>query len=101
MSSFLKLWESINSQNTKSTDQAAAVIRSGVGLNENFWKEFILLMNNSKGLSELLDVPLDKVSTWHQRILSKMQEVEAEDTNTEVNKNKKLIKTGKASNEIV
>lgn len=100
MSSFLKLWESMNSQPTNTVDQAAEVIRTGIGFRENFWDEFKLLLNNSKGLSELLDIPIDKISTWQEKINSKLDEIQNTDKNSDVNKNRRLIKTG-VKNEII
>lgn len=97
MSSFLKLWESMNSPNTNTIDQAAEVIRTGIGFNENFWDEFKMLLNNSKGLSELFDVPADKISTWRSKIDAKLNEVQKSDQTQEINKNNKLIKTGISS----
>lgn len=94
MTSFLKLWESMSSGQVQPVDHAADVIRSGIGLNEKFWKEFILVLNNSQGLAELLDVSHDKVSTWHQKIQNKLKEVQAADQNVEVNKNRKIMRTG-------
>lgn len=99
MTSFQKLWEAIN-ESPPPVDQAQEVIRSGIGIRENFWQDFILLLNNSKGLSDLLDVPVEKISTWNAKITAKLQEVDNADTSIQVKKNKKLIKTGKP-NEII
>lgn len=76
MSSFLKLWESMMSQETVGVDQAAEVIKTGMGFDQKFWSNFILLLNNSQGLAELLGVSEDNISTWYEKINSKIAEVQ-------------------------
>jgi len=44
------------------------IISFGKNIREDFWDDFILLLNNSEGLSALLGVPEDIVATWHYEI---------------------------------
>ena len=70
--SFRKLWENMNSdkgnkQPQEVDESALTAIRSGIGVNETFWSDFIQVLNNSEGLSVLLDVPIDEISTWRKK----------------------------------
>jgi hypothetical protein len=94
---FQRLWENMNLSKEKEQpleDQAMAVIRSGLNLNDNFWKEFMLVINNSDGISQLLDVPVEKIMTWRKNIEKGLDQIEKKDQHGEVQKNKKLMKTG-------
>jgi hypothetical protein len=93
--SFRKLWENINSEKrgTKE-DRTTSVIRSGIGIRDNFWEDFISILNNSEGLSELLDVPTTKISEWHERISKALEKVNQIDGEQKPMDNVKLLKTG-------
>jgi hypothetical protein len=41
-------------------DKAMSAIRTGNGISDTFWDNFLQVINNSDGLSELLDVPAEK-----------------------------------------
>jgi len=75
-------------------DKAMSAIRTGLGLREDFWEDFNLVVNNSEGLSALLDIPVEKISTWRQKVNSVLDKVREADGTADVGKNKKLIKTG-------
>jgi hypothetical protein len=68
------------------------IIETGKNINENFWDDFLLVLNNSSGLSALLGVPKSKVSTWSKKIKEALKESEEKKTN--LSKKNKIIKTG-------
>ena len=92
MVSFCTLWENMEnnsiSQNDIS-DTAISVVKTGLQVDEDFWENFLRIMNNSSGLSELLDVPSEKIAQWHSRIKDALKEIN--DEIDDVGKNKKLI----------
>ena len=93
--SFQSLWENMKLSKEKEPpieDSALTVIRSGNNLDEDFWTNLKLVMNNSEGLSKLLDVPVEKISTWREKIERAMKKVKEQDGETKINKNKKLLK---------
>jgi hypothetical protein len=77
-----------------SDDAALSAIRTGIGVDEDFWESFKLVINNADGLASLLDVPADKISTWRDRVDRALEEVQKSDSAEDVSKNKKMIKTG-------
>lgn len=94
---FQKLWD--NMQLGKEPEQPVdgavdSVIRTGLGVSETFWDDFISVMNNSEGLATLLDVSEEQISTWRPRIEKALAAVKAADDQGDVKKNKKLVKTG-------
>ena len=96
--SFRKLWENMNSdkgnrQPQEVDESALTAIRSGIGVNETFWSDFIQVLNNSEGLSVLLDVPIDEISTWRKKIENAIDAIEARDGELSIKKNKKIMKT--------
>lgn len=97
---FRKLWENMKAAKDQSSESpeidpmAITAIRTGLGLGENFWDDFIQLLNNSEGLSALLDVSVDDISTWRKKIEDGLSQVGKEDGDLEIGKNKKLMKTG-------
>lgn len=59
-----------------------------------FGKIFLLVINNSEGLSQLLDVPVVKIASWHDKIKHTLDKVKEKDSTPELKKNVKLLKTG-------
>lgn len=95
MSSFQRLWENMRSFKEESNDDLAlSAIRTGIGIRENFWDDFLKLTNNSEGLSALLNVPITDIVTWHDKIKEAVHKVGKDDAESDVDKHKKLIKTG-------
>ena len=72
-------------------NKSISVIEKGMEFDENFWNHFIQLLNNPEGLSQLLDVPTNKIATWHEKIKDTIKEKEDLDKNKPVGKNNKLI----------
>ena len=92
---FGELWENIESEmQAPKEDKTTSVIRSGIGIRENFWEDFLSVINNSDGLSELLDIPTIKISQWHERITKALEKVKQIDGGEETKDNVKLLKTG-------
>ena len=92
---FVELWESMQADKKGPTeDRKISVIRSGIGIRENFWEDFLSVINNSEGLSELLDVPTTKISEWHERISKALEQVKQIDGEQQPKNNVKLLKSG-------
>jgi len=92
MVSFCTLWENMENNSISKndiSDKAISVVKTGLQVDENFWENFLRVMNNSSGLSELLDVPSEKITKWHSRIKDALKEIN--DEIDDVGKNKKLI----------
>jgi hypothetical protein len=96
MSSFQRLWENIQSEKEKMPheDGASSAIRTGIGVREDFWDDFLLVINNSDGLSKLLDIPTTKISSWHEKVKHALDKVQNSDASPETKEKGKLLKTG-------
>lgn len=96
MSSFQKLWENIQIQKESSSkeDKAVSVIRTGIGIRDQFWDDFLQVINNSDGISELLGVPITQISGWHSKIKQALDKVKEADSSPELQDKGKLLKTG-------
>lgn len=96
MPSFQKLWENIQAEKEKppQDDRAMSAIRTGIGIREEFWDDFLLVVNNSEGLSALLDIPAVKISGWHDKVKKVLEKVQQADSSPETKDNGKLLKTG-------
>ena len=80
------------SEYIKSKKNNNCIISKGLNLNSNFWEDFLRLINNSGEISELLDVPKNKVSTWNSKVNKALTEYQK---SKNVNKKSRIIKTGK------
>ena len=96
MSSLQRLWENIQAQKEKTPhdDKAMSVIRTGIGVREEFWDDFLMVINNSEGLSQLLDVPVTKIAGWHDKVQHALDKVRQVDTSPDPTDSGKLLKTG-------
>lgn len=109
MSSFQRLWENIQLKKEsieEKEDKDMSAIRTGIGVRDGFWEDFLLVINNSEGLSQLLDIPVTKIASWHDKISHTLNKVKEADSTPELKKNVKLLKTGqpempKESDEII
>ena len=93
--SFQALWENMKLSKEKEIpieDSALTVIRTGNSLSEDFWANLKLIINNSDGLSKLLDIPVEKITTWREKIDKAIKKVKDLDGESKVNKNKKILK---------
>lgn len=100
MSNFARLFENMDSfkRARKEIDDGLSLdaIKTGFNLDENFWKNFILLLNNPDALAKLLDVPSHKITKWYSRInkyLNQFMDSEESNIVEKAKKKKRLIKT--------
>lgn len=70
------------------------IIETGYNISDNFWEDFILILNNNKGLSDLLGVSRSKISTWNKKINEALKDYKNNKKELTVNKKRKIIKTG-------
>jgi hypothetical protein len=94
---FQRLWENMKlgkESEQPVDDRVASVIRTGFGASESFWDDFVKVLNNSEGLAQLLDVSVEDIATWRNKVTDALDKVKAMDSTKEVGKNKKLVKTG-------
>lgn len=95
---FLKLWEEIHrakdDDSPPEETKAMSAIRMGNNLDKDFWDNFILLLNNSSGLSDLLDVPETRIMSWKDKIETSLKQVNKIDKNQDSSKKNKIIHTG-------
>ena len=71
------------------------IIETGKNINDSFWHDFLLVLNNSSGLSSLLGVPRSKVITWNKKIKEALKENKQKEIN--LSKKHKIIKTSRNS----
>lgn len=69
------------------------IIITGLNVDENFWNNFLLVLNNGQGLSDLLGVSKSKILTWNKKIKEALNDHEHRDQQ-KVLRNKKVIRTG-------
>jgi hypothetical protein len=100
MFSFQRLWEQMEELDELPTDdKAMSAIRTGNGVSDTFWNNFLQVINNSDGLSELLDVPVEKIIRWREKIKDSLEKIEKQDK-PKVHKKNKMLSTGHPSEEI-
>lgn len=95
--SFQKLWESIESSRKGGhhlDDKAMEAIRNGINVREDFWDDFLLVINNSGALSVLLDVPATKIGAWHQNVKQALDKVKQADAVPDPKDSGTMLKTG-------
>jgi hypothetical protein len=102
MVSFQRLWENMESSRKGGhhlDDKEMEAIRNGINVREDFWDDFLLVVNNSGALSVLLDVPVTKISSWHHKVKSALERVQQTDAVPEPKDRSKLLKTGMPEDE--
>lgn len=99
MASFGSLFENMDYQKKLKKEQqekkALEAIQSGLNLDEGFWRDFLLLINNSEALGALLGVNPNQIHEWRNRIsknLRKYYEQEEQDVDN-LQKKKKFVNT--------
>lgn len=68
-----------------------SIISKGENLDPNFWNNFKTILRNSDQIAELLDIPKQKVISWHKKIQSAIENNKSE----KINYKNRIIKTGK------
>jgi hypothetical protein len=74
-------------------NKKSSLVSKGIKLDINFWENFKKLLNNSEEFSLLLDIPKSRIITWRKKIDEAIQQHNKE--NQEINKKRRIIKTGK------
>jgi hypothetical protein len=79
--------------------QAMEAIRNGLHLRKegcpDFWEDFITICGNADAMSELLEVPRDKVTGWAGKIRGLVENVDKKDDEQKaISKKSKMIATG-------
>lgn len=100
--SFQKLWESMESSRKGGhhlDDKAMEAIRNGINVREDFWEDFLLVINNSGALSVLLDIPATKIGAWSQRVKEALDKVKQADAVPDPKDKGKMLKTGMPNDE--
>lgn len=87
---FKELFESVKQHESKSM----LAIRNGLGIKKDFWNDFLLLLNNSEAVAELLGVPIERVSTWKNKVNHSLNLVKKSDKTIMSKEKGKLLKTG-------
>ncbi len=99
MVSFQKMMEHMEvfreQQSDKSDGKAVEAIRTGINIREDFWDDFLLLINNSSALGELLKIPATRISSWRSRVQRYLDQVKAEDEVPDPKKRSKMIRAEK------
>lgn len=99
MVSFHKIMEHMEvyreGQGETTDRKAAEAIRAGINLREDFWDDFLLLLNNSSALAELLKVPTTRISSWRSRVQRYLDQVQAEDEVPDPKKRATMIRAEK------
>jgi hypothetical protein len=60
-------------------DASLDAVRAGMNIRPDFWDDFIRLTGNAEALSELLDVPRDKIAGWAAKITQSLELVQQAD----------------------
>lgn len=106
MVSFAQLWEQLEKEKLKSplmggdsNGPSMAILKAGVELRHDkqtsFWDELISLCANPQGLSELLGVSKETITSWPAKIKNGLSDLESKNPETSNEReNKKLIPTG-------
>lgn len=87
--------EFLNNINEESHEHGAMkAIRNGVGIDKNFWDNFILLLNDAESVSDLLNVPTEKIGTWRESITQALDKVHGADGEVIPKDKKRILRTG-------
>jgi hypothetical protein len=99
MVSFHKIMEHMEAyreeKNSSNDRKATEAIRNGLNVSEDFWDNFLLVLNNSGALAELLNVPTTKIASWRSRVQKYLDQVQAEDDVPDPKKRAKMIRAEK------
>lgn len=87
---FKEFFENIKQRQSKSM----LAIRNGLGIKNEFWKDFLLLLNNPEAVAELFGVPIERVSTWKNKINHSLDLVKKSDKTIITKEKGKLLRTG-------
>lgn len=86
-----------NFQNYIEKKEKNKIIEIGLNIDNNFWQNFLSILNHSEGLSDLLNVSKNKVASWRKNISESLKDYENQKLIL-INKKEKIIKTGLPKN---
>jgi hypothetical protein len=93
MSNFGMIFERMESDKIKKKEESDRMsieaIKDGLSIDDDFWKNFIMILNNPENLGQLLGVSPVKISTWYGKIKTNLEKYL---TNTDYEDIKKLKK---------
>jgi len=97
MTSFQRLYENMRTirenEEKASESKAMDAIRTGINVREDFWDDFLLVINNGSGMAALLNVPLTVVSSWHSKVREAYEKVKQADAVPDPKKRGKMVHT--------
>lgn len=73
---------------------ALSAIKAGTNIDPDFWDKFIQILGNADGLSELLDVPKEKITKWASRIGEMMAKVKQADDEESGDRKSEILPAG-------
>jgi hypothetical protein len=81
MVSFMRLWENMTHEKDAEHIDTGAMkaIRTGLNIRDNFWDDFLVVLNNAEALSELLGVRPEQIAGWASRIKHNLERVKRAD----------------------
>lgn len=98
MSNFSYLFENMDRnkrfEEQEKDQKALEAIQMGMNIREDFWQDFLMLLNDTDALSALLGIPAVKMNKWYSRVgkyLTKYYDAEGEIP--DIKKKRKLIDT--------
>ena len=98
MSNFAYLFENMD-RNRRSEEQfkdekALEAIKMGINIREDFWQDFLMLLNDTESLSALLGIPAVKMNKWYSRVGKYLaKHYDTDDGTFDIKKKRKLIDT--------
>lgn len=96
MSSFATIMESLRLARDEKRHReslAARIIKKGNEINENFWEDFLILLEDPEALSVLLHVSESKVASWYSKIRSELNKGTEDSYEIQMPSKRRIIKT--------
>lgn len=72
---------------------AQRVIQKGLNIDDYFWENFMLLLEDSEGLSALLNIPELKINGWYDKIQNHLNSNNKDAFEIEVPSKRRIIST--------
>lgn len=72
--------------------QEVRAIKTGLNVRDDFWDDFLRVLNDKTGLSALLEVSPEEIARWSARVSQYLNKVR--DTNDVDNEKTKILDTG-------
>lgn len=91
---FQSLWEILEEKNAKDPEKILKAIKNGKGIDEKFWDNFLLILNDAESLSNLLNVSIEKISNWSNYVKEGLEILEKQEKQNIPKERRTLLKTG-------